>query len=59
MQPEQKQGTKKFLRHLPTTFVPSLTLQSLISLCHATKHPDLEYGKCRENSSVGLSRLFG
>jgi hypothetical protein len=27
-QPDQKQGIKKFVRHLPTTFVPLLTLQS-------------------------------
>ena len=29
---------KKFLRHLPSTLVPSITLQSLISLCHVTRH---------------------
>jgi hypothetical protein len=31
-QPDQKQGIKKFIRHLPATIVPSLTLQSLTSL---------------------------
>jgi hypothetical protein len=29
-----KQGIKKFLRHLLTTLVSSLTLQSMTSLCH-------------------------
>jgi hypothetical protein len=37
-QPDPKQGIKKFRRHLSTTFVPSLTLQSLTSLCYVTKH---------------------
>jgi hypothetical protein len=32
-----KQGIKKFLRHLPTAFIPSLTLLSLISFCQWPK----------------------
>jgi hypothetical protein len=44
-EPDPKQGIQKFLTYLPATFVPSLTLQSLTSLRHVTKHRDFEYGK--------------
>jgi hypothetical protein len=37
-QPDQKQDIK----NLPTTLVPSLTLQRLTSFCHVTKHRDVE-----------------
>jgi hypothetical protein len=37
---------------LLTTLVPSLTLQSMTSLCHVTKHGDLKYGKWEAKNQV-------
>jgi hypothetical protein len=52
-QPYPKQGIKKFLRYLSIALVLSLTLQSLTSLCHVTKHQDFEYGKYKWKFKCG------